>query len=238
MWWTYLVCVIWSDVTNDSALPVVVILACATASVQPLPNSHDPTALRTANCMWSPPSITISLSPPIVSGYLYCICLGKAYRGWSNSITAACPGLRCSTALIRTTINIAPILFSAKHITTVMACLIMALEWAASAKRGSNKLWHRVLTFFCHSLWKADHDTIDVVFLQGAFPFPACLQQWVAYPLCLSVGGLLHTASYVWAIHSPSLWPEIVLHHHHLHYTAYLALLNHLVVTWQRGMLM
>ena len=53
---------------------------------------------------------------------------GKAYRGWSNSITAACPGLRCSTAVIIININIAPILFSAEHITTVMACLIMALE--------------------------------------------------------------------------------------------------------------
>ena len=109
--------------------------------------------------MWSPPSITISLSSPVVSGYLYCICLAKAYRGWSNDTTAACPGLRCSTAFI----------------TTVMACWTMAIEWAASAKRGSNELWHRALTCFCRFPWKADHDTIAVVFLLWAFPFPTRL---------------------------------------------------------------
>ena len=72
-------------------------------------------------------------------------------------------------------------------------------------------------------------------FCKGLFHFQLAWQQWVAYPLCLSVGGLLHAASYGWAIQSPSLWPEIVPHHHHLHYTSYLALLHHLVWTWQRG---
>ena len=90
-WWTYLVRVMCVEVTNDSALPVVVIPAWAIASVHPLPNSHDPIALRTANSMRSPPSITTSLSSPMVSGYLHCISSAKPYMGWSNAITAACP---------------------------------------------------------------------------------------------------------------------------------------------------
>ena len=120
-WWTYLMCV---EVTNDSALPVVVISAWAIASVHTLPNSHDTIALRTANSIRSPTSITTSVSSPMVSGYLYCISLAKPYMGWSNAITAVCPWLRCSTAFI----------------ATVMPCLIMASEWAASARRGSNDI--------------------------------------------------------------------------------------------------
>ena len=41
--------------------------------------------------MKSPPSITTSLSSPMVSGYLHCISSAKPYMGWSNAITAACP---------------------------------------------------------------------------------------------------------------------------------------------------
>ena len=123
-WWTSLVRLMCVEVTNDSALPVVVISAWAIASVHPLPNSHDTIALRTANSIRSPTSITTSLSSPMVSGYLYCISLAKPYIGWSNAITAVCPWLRCSTAFI----------------ATVMPCLIMATEWAASARRGSNDI--------------------------------------------------------------------------------------------------
>ena len=65
--------------------------AWAIASVHSLPNSHDPIALRTVNSMRSPPSITTSLSSPMVSGYLHCISSAKPYMGWSNAITAACP---------------------------------------------------------------------------------------------------------------------------------------------------
>ena len=114
-WWTYLVrlmCV------------VVVISAGAIASVRPLPNSHDTIALRTANSIRSPTSITTSVSSPMVSGYVYCISLSKPYMGWSNAITAVCPWLRCSTAFI----------------ATVMPCLIMATEWAASTRRGNNDI--------------------------------------------------------------------------------------------------
>ena len=66
-WCAYLVRVMCAEVTNDAALPSEVIPACATALVHPLPESQDPIALRTANSLWSPPSIITSLSSPIVS---------------------------------------------------------------------------------------------------------------------------------------------------------------------------
>ena len=182
-WWTYLVRVMCVEVTNDSALPVVVIPAWAIASVYPLPNSHNPIALRTANSMRRPPIISTSLSSPMVSWYLYGISLAKPYMGWSNSITAVCPWLRCSTAFI----------------ATVMPCLIMAIEWAASARRGSNDLWHRA---GCR---------VSVV-LRGKqtmiLHFQLAWQQWVAYPLCLNFwhdqGGIyVGIAGWQWAC---SLW--------------------------------
>ena len=167
------------EVTNDSALPVVVIPAWAIASVHPLPNSHNPIALRTANSMRSPPIISTSLSSPMVSWYLYGISLAKPYMGWSNAITAVCPWLRCSTAFI----------------ATVMPCLIMAIEWAASARRGSNDLGCRVS-----------------VVLRGKqamiLHFQLAWQHWVAYPLCLNFwhdqGGIyVGIAGWQWAC---SLW--------------------------------
>ena len=158
------------EVTNDSALPVVVISAWAIASVHPLPNSHDPIALRTANSIRSPTSITTSLSSPMVSGYLYCISLAKPYMGWSNAITTACPWLRCSTAFI----------------ATVMPCLIIATEWAVSARRGSND----IIVSFRVSVFLRSKQTMILLLLcasQGLFHFQLAWQQWVAYPLCLSL---------------------------------------------------
>ena len=181
-WWTYLVRLMCVEVTNDSALPVVVISAWAIASVHTLPNSHDTIALRTANSIRSPTSITTSVSSPMVSGYLYCISLAKPYMGWSNAITAVCPWLRCSTAFI----------------ATVMPCLIMAIEWAASARRGSND----IIVGFRVSV-VLHHDTIAVVFL-GAFPFPACLATVdciSSLSLSLSLCWWSSTFCFIWLSH-------------------------------------
>ncbi|KAK2192172.1 hypothetical protein NP493_37g06005 [Ridgeia piscesae] len=80
---------------KESAVPVVVISACTSASTRPLPCNQSGRFPKAAISMCRPPNTTINLSSPYISDHCHWICLAMAYKGWSNVTTGVCPVLRC-----------------------------------------------------------------------------------------------------------------------------------------------
>ena len=65
-------------------MSAVVISACTSAWVHPLPCNQSPRVFSAVISLCNPPNITTSLSSPYVSGHFHCICFARVNNGWSQ----------------------------------------------------------------------------------------------------------------------------------------------------------
>jgi len=140
-----LVFVTWRELMKESAVPVVVILTCTKALIQPLPSSQPPSiyknneikcklchhfhsrvsilTFKTVISMCNSPNVIMKWFSPSTLDQVHWICLVKANNRWSAARTGIWR-FKCVTTAW----------------TTVILCLIISIECAFSTKSGKSAM--------------------------------------------------------------------------------------------------